>query len=245
MLKYQHCFMSHYKCKIGWKCNFMLIWTHYASSRINIKTLKWNVNNKKNHEAWKRFFEHKNLYFYDCLVDITCLSFFLNFLWPFESHVTVAQEKIGKAWDETVCTVCLFGSFHGLNPSLPADKAWMVIQHNNTELTKLKASSGMNQHLAHFNYSADTEQIRAIITQAEYCEQELSYHCKKSRLLNTPGKPFSLGISIAPTICKVRLIKTADARMTLKHTAQIDCYTLCYGQFILSYTPPPHFSALN
>ncbi|KTG32110.1 hypothetical protein cypCar_00029374, partial [Cyprinus carpio] len=36
------------------------------------------------------------------------------------------------------------------------------------------------------------EQIQAIITQAEYCEQELSYHCKKSRLLNTPdGAPFS------------------------------------------------------
>ncbi|XP_059400302.1 contactin-associated protein-like 4 isoform X2 [Carassius carassius] len=73
-----------------------------------------------------------------------------------------------------------------------SDKAWMVIQHNNTELTKLKVSSGINQHLAHFNYSADVEQIQAIITQAEYCEQELSYHCKNSRLLNTPdGAPFS------------------------------------------------------
>ncbi|XP_059395977.1 contactin-associated protein-like 4 isoform X1 [Carassius carassius] len=73
-----------------------------------------------------------------------------------------------------------------------SDKAWMVILHNNTELTKLKASSGIDQHLAHFNYSADVEQIQAIITQAEYCEQELSYHCKKSRLLNTPdGAPFS------------------------------------------------------
>ncbi|XP_052463585.1 contactin-associated protein-like 4 isoform X1 [Carassius gibelio] len=73
-----------------------------------------------------------------------------------------------------------------------SDKAWMVIQHNNTELTKLKVSSGINQHLAHFNYSAEVEQIQAIITQAEYCEQELSYHCKNSRLLNTPdGAPFS------------------------------------------------------
>uniref|UniRef100_A0A673MDL8 Contactin associated protein like 3 n=1 Tax=Sinocyclocheilus rhinocerous TaxID=307959 RepID=A0A673MDL8_9TELE len=59
-----------------------------------------------------------------------------------------------------------------------SDKAWMVIQHNNMELTKLKASSGIDQHLAHFNYSANAEQIQAIITQAEYCEQELSYHCK-------------------------------------------------------------------
>uniref|UniRef100_A0A8B9K345 Contactin associated protein like 3 n=1 Tax=Astyanax mexicanus TaxID=7994 RepID=A0A8B9K345_ASTMX len=73
-----------------------------------------------------------------------------------------------------------------------SDKAWMVIQHNNTELTKLRASSGTNQHLAYFNYSADTKQLGAIISRAEHCEQELSYHCKKSRLLNTPdGAPFT------------------------------------------------------
>ncbi|KAB5543336.1 hypothetical protein PHYPO_G00077880 [Pangasianodon hypophthalmus] len=73
-----------------------------------------------------------------------------------------------------------------------SDKAWTVIQHNNTELTKLRASSGSAQHLASFNYSADTEQLAAIITRAERCEQELSYHCKKSRLLNTPdGAPFT------------------------------------------------------
>ncbi|XP_048874781.1 contactin-associated protein-like 5 isoform X1 [Brienomyrus brachyistius] len=71
------------------------------------------------------------------------------------------------------------------------DKMWMVVQHNNTELTKLKYSGGTNQHLAYFNYSANMDQLRAIINQAEYCEQELSYHCKKSRLLNTPdGAPF-------------------------------------------------------
>ena len=74
----------------------------------------------------------------------------------------------------------------------------MVIQHNNTELTKLKSSSGINQHLAYFNYPADAEQLRAIITKAEHCEQELSYHCKKSRLLNTPGKPFLLRVLIHP-----------------------------------------------
>lgn len=77
-----------------------------------------------------------------------------------------------------------------------ADQAWMVIQHNNTELTKLRPSSGSTQHLASFNYSADAEQLAAIITRAERCEQELSYHCKKSRLLNTPGKPFLLRVSI-------------------------------------------------
>uniref|UniRef100_A0A6Q2XIL3 Contactin associated protein like 3 n=1 Tax=Esox lucius TaxID=8010 RepID=A0A6Q2XIL3_ESOLU len=72
------------------------------------------------------------------------------------------------------------------------DQTWLVIQHNNTELTKLKASSGINRHLAYFNYSADAEQLRAIISQAEHCEQELVYDCRKSRLLNTPdGSPFT------------------------------------------------------
>ncbi|KAM6984662.1 LOW QUALITY PROTEIN: contactin-associated protein-like 4 [Aplochiton taeniatus] len=76
------------------------------------------------------------------------------------------------------------------------DKTWMVIQHNNTELTKLRPSSGSNQHLARFNYSADADQLQAIISQAEHCEQELSYHCRASRLLNTPdGTPFTWWLS--------------------------------------------------
>ncbi len=133
----------------------------------------------------------------------------MNVLWLFEGQMTVAQEKSKELWAKTLFTMCHFSLFIVQIPLFPADKAWMVIQHNNTELTKLKASSGINQHLAHFNYSADAEQIQAIITQAEYCEQELSYHCKKSRLLNTPGKPFLLGISIAPSLWKVRLIKTS------------------------------------
>uniref|UniRef100_A0A665XEV7 Contactin associated protein like 3 n=1 Tax=Echeneis naucrates TaxID=173247 RepID=A0A665XEV7_ECHNA len=36
------------------------------------------------------------------------------------------------------------------------------------------------------------EQLLAAISQSDHCEQELSYHCRKSRLLNTPeGSPFS------------------------------------------------------
>ncbi|XP_028660673.1 contactin-associated protein-like 5 [Erpetoichthys calabaricus] len=72
------------------------------------------------------------------------------------------------------------------------EKTWTVVQHNNTELTKLKGSSGINRHHVYFNYTADADQLQAIITQAEYCEQELSYHCKMSRLLNKPdGTPFT------------------------------------------------------
>ncbi|XP_030298808.1 contactin-associated protein-like 4 isoform X2 [Sparus aurata] len=69
------------------------------------------------------------------------------------------------------------------------DKTWMVIQHNNTELTRVQPSPGRNQHSAHFEYSSEEEQLAAIITQSEHCEQELTYHCRKSRLLNTPDGP--------------------------------------------------------
>ncbi|XP_059196818.1 contactin-associated protein-like 4 isoform X1 [Centropristis striata] len=76
--------------------------------------------------------------------------------------------------------------------NMTEDVAWMVIQHNNTELTTVHSSPDSNQHLAHFDYASEEEQLAAIISQSDYCEQELSYHCKMSRLLNTPeGAPFS------------------------------------------------------
>uniref|UniRef100_A0A672JQQ9 Contactin associated protein like 3 n=1 Tax=Salarias fasciatus TaxID=181472 RepID=A0A672JQQ9_SALFA len=72
------------------------------------------------------------------------------------------------------------------------EKTWMVIQHNNTELTKVRPSPSMPHLLLHFGYSSKEEQLQAAISQSEHCEQQLSYHCRKSRLLNTPeGSPFS------------------------------------------------------
>uniref|UniRef100_A0A667ZRR0 Contactin associated protein like 3 n=1 Tax=Myripristis murdjan TaxID=586833 RepID=A0A667ZRR0_9TELE len=76
--------------------------------------------------------------------------------------------------------------------NMTEEKTWMVIQHNNTELTRVRPSPGGNQHSAHFDYSAEEEQLLAVISQSDHCEQDLSYHCRKSRLLNTPeGSPFS------------------------------------------------------
>lgn len=71
--------------------------------------------------------------------------------------------------------------------SATEDRTWMVIQHNNTELTPVHSSPERSQHSAHFDYAAGEEQLAAIVSQSEHCEQELSYHCRKSRLLNTPG----------------------------------------------------------
>uniref|UniRef100_A0A3P9QBR8 Contactin-associated protein-like 4 n=1 Tax=Poecilia reticulata TaxID=8081 RepID=A0A3P9QBR8_POERE len=76
--------------------------------------------------------------------------------------------------------------------NMTEDKTWTVIQHNNTELTKIQPSTEGSQHLPHFEYAADEEQLMATINQSEYCEQELAYHCRKSRLLNSPeGGPIS------------------------------------------------------
>uniref|UniRef100_A0A3B3VDH0 Contactin-associated protein-like 4 n=1 Tax=Poecilia latipinna TaxID=48699 RepID=A0A3B3VDH0_9TELE len=72
------------------------------------------------------------------------------------------------------------------------ENTWMVLQHNNTELTKVRPSPGEIQHLIQFDYMSEEEQLAAIIHQSEHCQQELSYQCRKSRLLNTQeGSPFS------------------------------------------------------
>uniref|UniRef100_A0A8C6PFL9 Contactin associated protein like 3 n=1 Tax=Nothobranchius furzeri TaxID=105023 RepID=A0A8C6PFL9_NOTFU len=69
---------------------------------------------------------------------------------------------------------------------------WMILQHNNTELTRIRPSPGVDQLSVHFGYLSEEEQLLTAISQSEHCEQELSYHCRKSRLHNTSeGSPFS------------------------------------------------------
>uniref|UniRef100_A0A3P8SL49 Contactin associated protein like 3 n=1 Tax=Amphiprion percula TaxID=161767 RepID=A0A3P8SL49_AMPPE len=71
-------------------------------------------------------------------------------------------------------------------------QTWTVIQHNNSDLTRVRASPGGNQYSAHFEYASDEDQLAAIIGQSEHCEQELTYHCRKSRILNSAeGSPVS------------------------------------------------------
>uniref|UniRef100_A0A8C5D9P3 Contactin-associated protein-like 4 n=1 Tax=Gouania willdenowi TaxID=441366 RepID=A0A8C5D9P3_GOUWI len=76
--------------------------------------------------------------------------------------------------------------------NMTEENTWMQIPHNNTDLTKVRPTPGVNQLSLHFDYSAIDNQLLAAISQSEHCEQELSYHCRNSRLLNTPeGSPFS------------------------------------------------------
>ncbi|XP_069790956.1 contactin-associated protein-like 5 isoform X2 [Narcine bancroftii] len=76
--------------------------------------------------------------------------------------------------------------------NMTEDKTWTVVQHNNTELTSVQGSTVERPHLAHFNYTSSMEQLQSMMKSMDYCEQQMAYYCKKSRLLNTPdGIPFT------------------------------------------------------
>ncbi|XP_041420593.1 contactin-associated protein-like 4 isoform X1 [Xenopus laevis] len=64
------------------------------------------------------------------------------------------------------------------------DTAVTVISHNNTDMNKVKNSNKENPHVMNFKYFADLAQLQETIDNAEHCKQELTYHCKKSRILH-------------------------------------------------------------
>ncbi|KAK7881299.1 hypothetical protein WMY93_029708 [Mugilogobius chulae] len=57
-------------------------------------------------------------------------------------------------------------------------------------LSPFKVNCNMTEE--NVNYSATIDQMTAITTSAEYCEQSIAYSCRMSRLLNTPdGTPYT------------------------------------------------------
>ncbi|XP_013202139.1 contactin-associated protein-like 5 [Microtus ochrogaster] len=76
--------------------------------------------------------------------------------------------------------------------NITEDKIWMTVQHNSTELTRVQGSNPEKPYSMTLNYGASMEQLEALIDGSEHCEQEVVYHCRRSRLLNTPdGAPFT------------------------------------------------------
>ncbi|XP_066037774.1 contactin-associated protein-like 4 [Chamaea fasciata] len=72
------------------------------------------------------------------------------------------------------------------------EATWAIIQHNSTNLTRVKSANQENPHTVFFKYSASLDQLQATINLADHCEQELAYYCKKSRLLDkSDGMPLS------------------------------------------------------
>ncbi|XP_028607294.2 contactin-associated protein-like 2 isoform X1 [Podarcis muralis] len=73
--------------------------------------------------------------------------------------------------------------------NMTEDKVWTTVNHDLQEHSPVVSKK---QALLQLNYSATMDQISAITSSAEYCEQFISYTCKMSRLLNTPeGSPYT------------------------------------------------------
>uniref|UniRef100_A0A8C9XRN3 Contactin associated protein family member 5 n=1 Tax=Sander lucioperca TaxID=283035 RepID=A0A8C9XRN3_SANLU len=66
--------------------------------------------------------------------------------------------------------------------NMTEEKVWTVLTHNNTAPVTVQGSSLYKPHIMKFNYSASAEQLRAIVSGSEQCQQEVVYNCKKSRL---------------------------------------------------------------
>ena len=71
---------------------------------------------------------------------------------------------------------------------LSEEKVWTVLTHNSTAPVTVQGSSLHKPHIMKFNYSASAEQLHAIVSGSEQCQQEVVYNCKKSRLFNTKGE---------------------------------------------------------
>ncbi|XP_035031443.2 contactin-associated protein-like 5 [Hippoglossus stenolepis] len=76
--------------------------------------------------------------------------------------------------------------------NMTEEKVWTVVAHNISAPVTVQSSSPQKPHVTTFNYSASAEQLRAIVSGSEQCQQEMVYNCKKSRLFNTKdGSPLS------------------------------------------------------
>ncbi|KAM9192246.1 contactin-associated protein-like 4 isoform 2-T2 [Dugong dugon] len=72
------------------------------------------------------------------------------------------------------------------------ETAWTIVQHNGSDLTRVRSANPESPYAGFFEYVASMEQLQATINLAEHCEQELTYYCKKSRLVNKQdGTPLS------------------------------------------------------
>ncbi|XP_077480337.1 contactin-associated protein-like 2a isoform X1 [Stigmatopora argus] len=79
-----------------------------------------------------------------------------------------------------------------VNCNMTEDKVWTVVISSLPPKTTVTGSSRERRTILQVNYSASLDQVAAITTSAEHCEQQITYRCRMSRLLNTPdGTPYT------------------------------------------------------
>ncbi|XP_069067610.1 contactin-associated protein-like 2 isoform X2 [Pleurodeles waltl] len=77
--------------------------------------------------------------------------------------------------------------------NMTEDKVWTTLYHTLELQSSVVGSSLKKPSVLRLNYSSSMDQIFAITSSAEYCEQYISYNCRMSRILNNPddGSPYT------------------------------------------------------
>ncbi|XP_062845346.1 contactin-associated protein-like 5 isoform X2 [Trichomycterus rosablanca] len=76
--------------------------------------------------------------------------------------------------------------------NMTEEKVWMVIDHNSSQPVSVQGTGVHTPHVMKLNYSATLQQLTTLLHRAQHCQQEVMYHCRKSRLFNTwDGTPLS------------------------------------------------------
>uniref|UniRef100_A0A9J7WVS3 Contactin associated protein-like 5a n=1 Tax=Cyprinus carpio carpio TaxID=630221 RepID=A0A9J7WVS3_CYPCA len=76
--------------------------------------------------------------------------------------------------------------------NITGNKVWTVVRHNSSNAVRVRGSTLQKPYVGWFNYSASFEQLKALVSLSEHCEQRIAYHCRRSRLFNPwDGTPLS------------------------------------------------------
>ncbi|KAI4878500.1 hypothetical protein NFI96_008361 [Prochilodus magdalenae] len=69
--------------------------------------------------------------------------------------------------------------------NMTESKVWTVIHHNSTGQTRVQGSTLEKPYSMRLDYGTSPEQLRVLVTESEYCQQRITYQCRRSRLFNT------------------------------------------------------------
>uniref|UniRef100_A0A8C9UAI8 Contactin associated protein 2 n=1 Tax=Scleropages formosus TaxID=113540 RepID=A0A8C9UAI8_SCLFO len=76
--------------------------------------------------------------------------------------------------------------------NMTEDKVWTTVANSLPAQMPISGSSREKRMVLQLNYSASMEQVTAVTSSAEHCEQYVAYVCRSSRLLNSPdGTPYT------------------------------------------------------
>uniref|UniRef100_A0AAQ4NVV2 Contactin associated protein-like 5a n=1 Tax=Gasterosteus aculeatus aculeatus TaxID=481459 RepID=A0AAQ4NVV2_GASAC len=65
--------------------------------------------------------------------------------------------------------------------NMTEEKVWTVLAHNGTAAVAVQGSSLQRPHVTRFDYGASAEQLRAVVTGSEHCQQEVVYNSRTDR----------------------------------------------------------------